>query len=364
VESDAHIVEAARDGDRSAFARLYERYAPMVHGLLLARVSPDDAEDLVQDVFVRALRKLPRLREPEAFGGWLAAIARRRAADHHRRAPRTNALPADVAGRPRPVAEALAALGAPRIDAEPIDDDGRLGVGQWLETDSESRAEIRVGEIGQVVVEPDTRLGLAAALPNDHRLDLERGTIHALILAPPGQFFVQTPSALAVDLGCAYTLHVDESGAGEIEVTMGWVAFERDGRESFVPAEARCATRPEVGPGTPFFDDASPALRDGLERIDFGPSDSSGRAAALETVLEEARPRDGLTLWHLLSRVTVRERAAVYERFAELVPPPEGVSRAGVLGADQAILDLWWDTLGLGDTSWWRRWKGPVPGEG
>ena len=78
------LVVAARSGDREAFGLLYERYGAMVHGVLLARVPVDDVDDLVQDVFLSAFQKLGSLRQPEAFGGWLAAIARRRAVDHHR----------------------------------------------------------------------------------------------------------------------------------------------------------------------------------------------------------------------------------------------------------------------------------------
>ncbi len=57
----------------------------MVHGILLAHCSYTDAEDLMQTVFMHAMQRLPALRDDEAFGGWLAAIARNLAIDHHRR---------------------------------------------------------------------------------------------------------------------------------------------------------------------------------------------------------------------------------------------------------------------------------------
>lgn len=82
---EAALVRAAQGGDRAAFGVLYEQYARMVHGILLAHVSYGDAEDLVQDVFVRALEQLHSLREPRAFGGWLGAVARRAAVDLHRK---------------------------------------------------------------------------------------------------------------------------------------------------------------------------------------------------------------------------------------------------------------------------------------
>jgi len=82
---DDALVRAARRGDRAAFGFLYARYSRMVHGILLARVPFSDVDDLVQDVFLQALPRLNSLREVSRFPGWLASIARNRAADFHRR---------------------------------------------------------------------------------------------------------------------------------------------------------------------------------------------------------------------------------------------------------------------------------------
>ena len=84
----AQLVEAARRGDRAAFAELYAQYARTVHGILLSRVPFAEVEDLVQDVFLAAMQRLSSLRDPAAFGGWLAALARNRAVDYFRRTPR------------------------------------------------------------------------------------------------------------------------------------------------------------------------------------------------------------------------------------------------------------------------------------
>jgi len=113
---DGRLVRAARAGDESAFASLYERYGRVVHALLLVRVGRDQVEDLVQDVFLTAWRRLDDLRDPAAFGGWIAMIARNLATDAHRRAPEFVELPATLAGRgaASDEAEANAALDAIR----------------------------------------------------------------------------------------------------------------------------------------------------------------------------------------------------------------------------------------------------------
>jgi RNA polymerase sigma-70 factor (ECF subfamily) len=104
-------VDAASRGDRRAFERLYERYSGMVHGILLARVPRIDVEDLLQDVFLTVYRRLRTLREPAAFAGWLAMIARNRATDHLRRVPKTEELPEDLPADNVSEAEANAILG-------------------------------------------------------------------------------------------------------------------------------------------------------------------------------------------------------------------------------------------------------------
>jgi RNA polymerase sigma-70 factor (ECF subfamily) len=77
----APLVRAAQGGDRGAFDALYRRFGRMVHGILLAHGPREEAEDLVQEVFVKAWSRLADLREPAAFGAWLARMARHRATD-------------------------------------------------------------------------------------------------------------------------------------------------------------------------------------------------------------------------------------------------------------------------------------------
>jgi hypothetical protein len=263
-----------------------------------------------------------------------------------------------VARRPPATGWNVARLeGQPRVGETPVGEHDRLGLGDWVETDATSRARIAVGAIGDVELRPRTRVRLVDAGRESHRLSLVRGEMLARIWGRPGQFRVDTPSATAVDLGCIYTLSVDEAGAGLLTVQVGWVAFALEGRESFVPAGARCATRRERGPGTPYFLDAPERLKEALAALDSGAAPA--RPGALDAVLEAARPRDALSLWHLLSSLEDADRPRAYERLASFVPPPPGVTRDGVLRGDRAMLDLWWDALDLGPVSLWREWERP-----
>ena len=90
------LVKAVLAGDRDSFGRLYDLYAPMVHGILLTRIPRSEVDDLVQDIFLHAFRKLHTLRDFAAFGPWIAMIARNRAMDFYRRTKVTVEITEDL----------------------------------------------------------------------------------------------------------------------------------------------------------------------------------------------------------------------------------------------------------------------------
>jgi hypothetical protein len=222
-----------------------------------------------------------------------------------------------------------------------------LRAGQTVRTARDTEIGFRADQFGTMLIGPDSELRAAT----DRRLELQRGLLHAYIWAPPREFVVDTPSARAVDLGCQYTIEVDASGNGLLRVSLGWVAFQNGNEEAFIPQGAACVTRKRQGPGIPFYEDASEPLRRSLTAFE------QGDAAALGGILTAARASDGITLWHLLTRVSERDRGRVFDRFAELVRLPKDVSRDAVLHRDAHAIDLCWDALNLENTDWWRGWE-------
>jgi hypothetical protein len=223
----------------------------------------------------------------------------------------------------------------------------QVRTGQWIRTGEASQITLESGSLGRVEIGPKSEL----RAQSDRRLSLALGTLHAFIWAPAREFVLETPSARAIDLGCEYTISVAPSGDGLLRVQTGWVAFAVKGKESFIPAGAECVTRKKDGPGIPYFSDAEPPFREGLAKFE------SGDISGVEQALRSARPRDGLTLWHLLTRVPEGERPAVFDRFAVLVPLPVEVARAKVLRCDPQAIDLCWNALHLENTEWWRGWE-------
>ncbi len=214
---------------------------------------------------------------------------------------------------------------------------GQIAVGQMLETDARSKARITVANIGSVEVAPNTLVKFVGTGKEQHRLALERGQLHAKILAPPRLFVVDTPSGQAVDLGCEYTLKVDRAGNSLLHVTAGFVALEDKGRESIVPAGMMSQTRKGKGVGTPFRPDADAEFRRAVEQFDF----AGGGRRALETLLAKAEFYDMITLWHLLSTAPKEDRGGVFDKLAKFVTPPAGVTRDGIVILDKKMLAAW-----------------------
>jgi Putative zinc-finger/FecR protein len=230
--------------------------------------------------------------------------------------------------------------GLPSWEVTGLPGTSRLRPGEVLQTDSSSEAQIKIANIGQLTIDPNTRIRLLVTQRDQHRIALDRGKVEATTWAPPRLFIVETPSATAIDLGCKYTLEVQDDGSSLLHVTLGLVALERGAGETIVPAGAFCRTRSGAGPGTPFFEDSSAELQSALQKVD-SLNEGSERTHQLEIVIREAHVRDALSLWQLLPHVDAQSRGLIYDRLAQLLPPPPQVTRDGIVRLDSKMLASW-----------------------
>jgi ferric-dicitrate binding protein FerR (iron transport regulator) len=253
--------------------------------------------------------------------------------------------------------DVLASAGSVTIDGRPIDSRSLLPPGATLVTGNDSRATVRVARIGEITVAESSTVRLQYTGSRRHRISLEHGSLSARIWAPPLAFGVQTPAGLASDLGCEFNLRFSD-GSGTIDVISGWVDFDGLTRSSLIPAGATAELRQD-NPGTPYYRDAShafiSALRDYDERADH---ESLGQVLAL------ARPRDAMTLLHILERAPLEQRPEVFYRTGQLARPPEGVTLEGVLRPDRrgSAVEAWRRSIGLGGYKrWWVNWRDALP---
>lgn len=245
--------------------------------------------------------------------------------------------------------------GGAALSGRAVTADARMRPGDVLATDASGRARLAVGRIGQVWLAPGSELELVDAGEASHRLALRRGEIHARIWAPPRFFVVDTRWAAAVDLGCIYTLRVDDDGSGSLAVLQGAVELRApDGATVYVAAGTKAHLGPG-GPGVPWPLGSDSAFRGAAESLAAGSED----AAALATLLAAPDAQATITLWHLLPRVEHDTRAALVRRIAELVAPPPGVRIEDVVALDADALRAWQSVLSAHwssepDTRWRR----------
>lgn len=139
--------------------------------------------------------------------------------------------------RERPAA--LPTAPAPTGEFEIVEVHGTVQLGtaaaRELACGAGASARVRVGDIGTLTLEENSRLRLERSGPDGYHVFLEQGAVSATIFAAPRVFSVGTPSGLAVDLGCIYRTEVEPDGSTRLSVSSGRVSFEADGRHSLVP---------------------------------------------------------------------------------------------------------------------------------
>ncbi len=216
---------------------------------------------------------------------------------------------------------------------------GHLPLGTWLETGDRERVRLEVADIGELSVHEHSRLRIVESHNAAHRVELARGKLSAVVNAPPRLFVVDTPSARAVDLGCAYELEVDDEGRSHLRVTAGSVSLENSSWHVHVPAGASCTSSKRDGPGIAWFDDANPDLRKRVLALIAGDVDSLGDMAS------KARPQDSLSLYQVLPRVKPAIRDSIGKTLARLVPLPEGTRFEAAMKLDPQALEAWWEEI-------------------
>ena len=237
---------------------------------------------------------------------------------------------------------------------------GRLAVGQTLVTDAASRARLDVSTIGQVTVDTDSRVRLVDTRDGHHnwRSNAAPCTRSSRPARP-----VHRGHAVGDSHRSRLRLHTARGRGRQRACSASPPAGSRSSstaaNRSSPPARQLEPIR-AIGPGTPRYDDAERRCGTALDDFDYG-TDAAAKAQRAPGRAPARAPRDAMTLWHLIARVSPADRAAVVDALDTRVPMPASVTREAVMRLDKAALDQWWDALGLRDTGWWRKWKRTVP---
>jgi hypothetical protein len=258
-----------------------------------------------------------------------------------------------TAGAPWPVSLETPARGASSLVSQ-------LRLDQPLQVGA-AAARVGIARIGTMTVEPGSTLTLTETTSTRHRVVLDRGVVNVRVWAPPGRLAFRTPAGAVIDLGCVFALSVDADGTSRVRVDTGWVQMENASGETLVPAGASSVMTAAVRPGVPVFDDAPAAFVSSVRAAERT-ADEAAAIALVERAAEAARPRDVLTLLMLANTSRVPLKRALLERAAQLVPPPAGVSVAGILSGNRDQVWRWSGSLDLPPAkNWWRNWRDALP---
>jgi hypothetical protein len=227
--------------------------------------------------------------------------------------------------------------GITQINSKIVTGTDSIKIGDWVTTKDSAQAVLQIPGVGSVTIEPNTRVRIIRTDGNEQHICLDYGTINADINTTPGTFFVESKSATAIDLGCAYTMSVDEKGDGLIYVKSGMVSLSANGRESLVPAGKFCMAKAGIGPGTPYRANSSPELKAALISYDFG----KGGSAAVNNILKHAKRTDAVTLINMLPKMEGDSRTKVYERLTRIAPPPGIHTGDSIPYFDSKALNEW-----------------------
>jgi len=237
----------------------------------------------------------------------------------------------------------------------------RLGLDRRLELATDTSAHVQIARIGGMTVDPGSALVLTETRSRRHRVQLDRGTVHVRVWAPPARFALETPAGSVIDLGCIFDLSVDARGIARLRVDTGWVQLANGWGDSLVPAGASSVMAAASRPGVPLYDDAAPPFHAAVRTLEEDP-DAAARTRAIDAIVSTARIRDVLTLLVLANAAPAPAKRPLFDRAARLFPPPADVSVDAILAGDSLQLWRWCDALDLPPAkSWWRNWRDAFP---
>lgn len=291
---------------------------------------------------------------------------------HHRRWPIVTALAASVivaAGvwffnwrLEWPAGRAWSGALASAVGSQPAS----LAVGQTLSVPTGSTATFDIARLGAMRIAAGTEMTLNATSSRRHQLQMSRGTVYVRVWSPPGRIKFETPAGEVIDLGCIFTLTIDDERRSHIRVETGWVQMANAYGETLVPAGSSTVMSPTSAPHVPVFDDADDGFRVAVRKLESDGIDVDV-TGALDLIDRTARRRDVLTLLYLAVRERGVTRSRLLERAAALAPPPVGTAAETVGSIDDAAIWRWKGTLPLPPAkSWVRNWPDlfrPLPGK-
>jgi hypothetical protein len=238
--------------------------------------------------------------------------------------------------------EVEAVSGTPVLASKVLSGGGMMKAGDWLITNDESSAKIIAGQLGEIYIEPNSRIRLLRTLPTEHRVRMIHGRLTAEISAPPGYFFIESPAAEIINYRSSCIVELDEEGNGIIIVKEGVTAVSNKLGKSFIKEGGICEIKKGAAPGIPFLEDAPLFLVALIRRVD---NKIEMDNVFFISLLNSAREKDLFSLWHLFKKVDDDRKVMIYNKMISLNNSFIGITREGILSGNPEMIERWGEMI-------------------
>ncbi len=219
-----------------------------------------------------------------------------------------------------------------------FDHSGKITQGQSLLTENFSRATIHVPKVGNVEVGENSLIVLTKAKDGDNRIILRRGSINVTSTSNMPEFSIELKNYIVTDRGGEFSVSIDNQENAKIFVKYGFVEIQKNGEIIYLDEGYSCEIRPGFKISTPYRDEASAALKEEVANFDY----HKGGENSIDKIMELATEKDMLTLLALIPKSSQLKRQHLFQAIANKFPPPESVTRMGIIRGDSQMLYLWW----------------------
>jgi hypothetical protein len=216
---------------------------------------------------------------------------------------------------------------------------GKIAQGESLFAQDSSRATIHLPGVGNILVEGNSLLVLTKAKDGDNRVSLTKGTINVVNTSNIPDFEIELKNGSIADRGGEFKLTTDSDGNSKVTVKFGFVEIRRGDETLFLDEGYSCEIKNDFGIGIPYREDSPAEFRDYVKNYLYSSE------ITIEKIIESAGPKDMLTLLALIPKAPQQKRQLLFQAIANYFPPPSGVTRMGIVKADEAELYLWWQEI-------------------
>ncbi len=232
------------------------------------------------------------------------------------------------------------------IDSKKIDNYGMLKPGDWLNSAENSKSRIKLGVLGEIEIEPSTKIKLLQVNASGNYFYLQSGGIKASIWGAPKHLLIDSPTGEIIDFGSTFNYKVNSDKNSILKVESGWAAIHFNSQFVIVPAGNECETNNEIG--IPFSINRSKEFKQKLK--DF----ENHEVVSMSELIKYAGKVDLISLWYLLMSSSKNERQEIFNKIKQLDPKAGNVLVGNIIKLDENEMNQLWETLGLGGKNYWK----------